>query len=191
MKKWLYTVALLWSLPVVSLAGETPEDMIKLYFEAFKAGDHELMAANMHPDELAKLKKELIPVIARGIDAVEGGVSRDQLAMKLFADTDPIDVIMNESPQEFFVRFMSWVNRMNPMMKNAMAGSTIDTLGFVPEDDMAHVVYRVNINLMGARVRDMNVMSVKKLGDAWKLMLSGEVEGMGKLLQRADPAPVP
>jgi len=48
------------------------------------------------------------------------------------------------------------------MMARTMAGATIETLGFVPEKDMAHVVYRINIDMMGAKVSQLNVMSLKK-----------------------------
>jgi hypothetical protein len=171
----------------IAFAENTPEGMIKLYFDAFKSGDHERMAANMHPDELEKLKKELLPVVARGIEGAQSGMTRDQYALTLFADSEDIEIITNESPAEFFVRFMSWINRMNPMLKNTIGGASIETVGHLMEGDLAHVVYRVMINMSGTRMTQLSVMSVKKSGDEWKLMMSGEIEGMGKLLQRDAP----
>lgn len=172
---------------VAAHAQRTPEEMITLYFDAFKAGNYELMSANMHADELAKLQKELLPVVARGIDAAQSGATKDELAMKLFADSESYEVISKESPEAFFIRFMNWLNRMNPMMKNTLAGSSIATVGHVTEGDLAHVVYRVSVNIAGTRMTQLNVMSVKKDGEDWKLMMSGEIEGMGKLLQRDAP----
>lgn len=183
-------LALLFLLPVgfsTANAERTPEDLIKLYFEAFKNGDHELLAANMDTNELQKLKTEMLPIVARGIDAAASGASKDELAMKLFADTESIDVITKESPKDFFIRFMNWLNRINPMMKSAMANANYEIVGHVAEGDLAHVVYRMTLNVSGARVTQMNVKTVKRDGENWMLMLSNEIEGLGKLLQRDAP----
>lgn len=169
-------------------AAATPEELVDQYFRAFRSGDLEGMAALMHPDELASMQRELVPIIAHGIDAVESGTAVDPLQLKLFADTDSIDEISSESPQKFFVRFMSWVGRMNPMMKESMREATIETIGHVNEgENMAHVVYRIRVMAQGARVSQMNVMPAKKNGEEWRLMLSGEINGISELLKRSLP----
>lgn len=187
--KWL---RLTWLIVLVfasrAHAEASPEDLVNQYFQAFRGGDLETMATLMHPDELASMQKELIPIIAQGIDAVESGTAVDPLQLKLFSDTDSIEVISNEPPADFFVRFMSWINRMNPMMQESIRDSAIQTIGHVTEtDEIAHVVYRITIMAQGTRVSQVNVMPAKKLDDEWKLMMSGEIKGISSLLKKNMP----
>jgi hypothetical protein len=169
-------------------AQSAPEDVVDQYFRAFRAGDIESMAALMHPDELASMKQELIPIIAQGIDAVESGTSVDPLQLKLFSDTDSIEVISEESPEDFFVRFMSWINRMNPMMQESIRDASIQTIGHVTEgENIAHVVYRISVMAQGARVTQVNVMPAKKSDEEWRLMMSGEIKGISSLLKQKMP----
>lgn len=162
----------------------TPESLIVQYFNAFKTSDLDVMASIMHDGELAKLKRELLPVVERGIASVKSGIGQDEVAKRLFSDTDDIETIRAESPQQFFIRFMEWVQTMNPNMKNAMSGATINPIGHVLEGDVAHVVYRVSVDFSGTKMNQVTVMSAKKQDGDWKLMMTGEIEGMGRLLQR-------
>jgi len=164
-------------------AEKTPEEMIQLYFDAFKKNDLKQVADNMHEGELAKFKDVMMPVIEKGVESAAGGYTDDHVALRLFVQSENIEAIRADSPKEFFLRFLNWVMQLNPMMKTSLDGATIQVLGSVPESDMAHVVYRMSLDLFGARMSQLAVMSVKKQDGEWKLMMTGEIEGMGKLLQ--------
>jgi len=175
-------IAFFLSIPVI--AEKTPESLLVEYFNAFKTGDLETMSAIMHDEELEKLKKEMLPVVERGINSVKSGIGQDQVAKRLFSESDDIEAIRAESAKMFFIRFMEWVYVLNPSMKTAMSGATVQPIGHVMEGEVAHVVYRVGVEMAGTKFNQVTVMSAKKSGDEWKLMLTGEIEGMGKLLQR-------
>jgi hypothetical protein len=188
MKHLAFALVFLAGLSAQGRAASTPEEVVDQYFQAFRSGDLEGMAALMHPEELAVMQQELVPVIAHGIDKVESGTAVDPMQLKLFADTDSIDTISSEPPDKFFVRFMNWVGRMNPMMQESMRNASIETIGHVMEgDEIAHVVYRIRLMAQGARVSQMNVMPAKKNGDEWRLMLSGEIRGISELLKKNMP----
>lgn len=174
--------AFLLSIPAI--AETTPESLLVEYFNAFKTGDIETMSKIMHEAELEKLKKEMLPVVERGINSVKSGIGQDVVAKRLFSEDDDIEAIRAESAQMFFIRFMEWVHELNPNMKTAMSGATVQAIGHVLEGEIAHVVYRVNVEMAGTKFNQVTVMSARKSGDEWKLMLTGEIEGMGKLLQR-------
>ncbi len=169
--------------PFIGHAGSTPQEMARLYFDAFKSGDMESMAANMHEEELAKFKDSMIPVIAKNLNPDTVDMTREAVAIRQLAGRDSLEKIQAEDPRVFFLRFMNWMNRMNPMIAKMMSGSKIDTLGYVEEKDMAHVVCRITMEVMGATVSQMKVMSVKKDGEQWKLMLTGEIEGLSSAMQ--------
>ncbi|HMO49652.1 MAG TPA: hypothetical protein PKE26_02975 [Kiritimatiellia bacterium] len=162
----------------------TPEELVTRYFEAFKKGDMEAVAGEMHLGELTKFKDTLLPVLEQTIVSSAAGPGRDELMIRQFTNRDDMETIREESPRAFFVRFMRWVMKLNPMMSQTMSAASIETLGHIIEKDMAHVVYRIHIDMMGAKVSQLNVMSVKKEDEAWRLMMTGEIEGMGKMLQQ-------
>jgi hypothetical protein len=144
----------------------------------------ETLAANMHEGELAKFQQTLLPVIEQSLESDPIGASRDAAAIRQLTQQDSIETIRAETPRAFFIRFMKWMMKLNPMMVTSLAGATIQPLGFVPENDMAHVIYRINLDMMGAKVSQLKVMSVKKQDEAWRLMMTGEIEGLGKLFNQ-------
>jgi len=182
--KILLSIALLFAFVFPVLAEKTPEALLAEYFTAFKAGDLETMSKIMHENDLEKLKREMMPVVERGINSVKSGIGQDEVAKRLFSEDDDVEAIRAESAQMFFIRFMEWVHELNPNMKSAMSGATIQPIGHVMDGEVAHVVYRVSVEMAGTKFNQVTVMSAKKSGDEWKLMLTGEIEGMGKLLQR-------
>lgn len=182
--KILLPVSLLFALALPVLAEKTPETLLVEYFNAFKTGDLDVMSKIMHEEELEKLKREMMPVVERGINSVKSGIGQDEVAKRLFSEDDDVEAIRAESSPMFFIRFMEWVYELNPNMKNAMSGATVQPIGHVMEGETAHVVYRVSIEMAGTKFNQVTVMSARKSGDEWKLMLTGEIEGMGKLLQR-------
>ena len=164
-------------------AASTPEEMTVLYFDSFKKGDVDTIVANMHEGELGKFQKALIPVIEKNVEQDPTGAGRDAAAIRQLVGKNTIDEIRQETPQAFFARFLNWMIKLNPSTIKSMAGATMQPLGHIEEEDMAHVTCRVNVVIMGATISQLKVMSVKKQSDEWKLMLTGEIEGMAKLMQ--------
>jgi hypothetical protein len=186
MKKRIAILVLL-ATPFLTLHAETtPEDMILRYFDAFQRGDVEALASIMHEGELAKFKKTLLPVIEVNLMMDPVGASRDAAAVRQFAGPDDVETIRAESPTAFFTRFMNWMIKLNPTLVKSMAGATIQPLGSILEDDMAHVTYRIQLSVMGASMTQLKVMSVKKQDGEWRLMMPGELEGLGKLMPSAN-----
>jgi len=180
----IITALLFSSLAASAHAASTPEEVVTIYFQNFQRGDMQALAASMHPDELTKFRDMMLPVIEKGIAAAEEDPdAEDPLAMKVFAGIDDLDAIRAESTEAFFARFMNWVMTINPMMKSSMDGTKVETIGHVDEGDLTHVVFRMHVEMLGATVKQLSAISLKKSDDTWKLMLTGEIEGMSKLLQ--------
>lgn len=167
-------------------AEETPEAMAIRHFDAFKNNDMIEVANCMYEPDMVKMKQNLLPAVEKTFATDPGGISRDAAAMRLFLGNDDIEVLRAEPPRDFFIRFMNWVVRVNPMALKMVAGGTIQPLGHIMEGDTAHVVCRVNLEVLSMQVSQMKVVSVKKDGDEWRVLLGGDIEGLARMMQ-VDP----
>src|SRR5262249_14665099 len=77
---------------------------------------------------------------------------------------------------------------MAPPLKKAMAGSSATPLGVVREgDDLAHVVCRMAVRLDEGSVTQVNVVTLKRHGDGWKMLLTTDLEKLAAGLRRGRP----
>ncbi len=180
MNKRLVTLCALLSLSASAFAA-TPEEVASAYFDAFRRGDMVAVGAAMHPDETSKFQAMIVPVLEKGL-AVEDDRA-ELLGLDALVGGDSVEYLYTEAPDVFFTRFMKWLLELNPTMKSSMAGATVQPLGHVVEGELVHVVYRMHLDMLGARISQISAISLKKDGADWKLMLTGEIEGMGKLLE--------
>jgi hypothetical protein len=168
----------------ITRADTTPEEIVVSYFRSIQQGDMKSLAANMYPDELAKFRDTMLPVMEKGIrQAEENTDDEDGLAMIAFSSGDDIETIKSESAETFFTRFMNWVMTINPEMKLSLEGAKVEPVGHVDEGELTHVVYRMHVEMLGTMVSQISAITLKKYNDTWKLMLTGEMEGMSKMLQ--------
>ncbi len=164
-------------------ASATPEELAVLYFNAIKDGDVETLAANMHEDELLRFREMVVPIIESRLNKLGVAGDPEVLAINQLLGGDSVERLREEPPDEFFMRFLRWINRNNPMFAKMLQGARIEALGHIPEGEMAHVTCRVHVWVMGSDVAQLKVISVRKQGDAWRLMVAAELEGMAKVLQ--------
>lgn len=187
MKKYGVLLAcLLMSASWPARAEDTPEAMAIRHFDAFKTGDMEAVADCMAVEDMAKMKMNLIPAVEKTFASDPAGISRDAAAMRLFLGRDDVEVLRDENPRDFFIRFMNWVVKVNPMALKMVAGGTLTPLGHVMEGETAHVVCRVNLDVLSMQVSQMKVVSLKKVDDAWRVLLGGDIEGLARMMQ-VDP----
>lgn len=180
MNKTSFILCAIISLSASSFAA-TPEEIVSAYFNAFRQGDMAAVSAAMHPKETSKFQAMIVPVVERGLAAEDDRA--ELLGLDVLIGGDSVEYLYTEAPDVFFTRFMKWLLELNPTMKSSMAGATVQPLGHVVEGELVHVVYRMHMDMLGARISQISAISLKKDGDAWKLMLTGEIEGMGKLLE--------
>jgi len=180
MNKKLFIVCAMLTLST-SVFAATPEEIASAYFDAFRRGDMAAVSAAMHPEETSKFQAMIVPVLEKGLAAEDDRA--ELLGLDVLIGGDSIEYLYTEAPDVFFTRFMKWLLELNPTMKSSMAGATVQPLGHVDEGELVHVVYRMQMDMLGARISQISAISLKKDGDTWKLMLTGEIEGMGKLLE--------
>jgi hypothetical protein len=166
-------------------APDSPEAAATAYYEAFRSGELDEVTALMHPEALAAFRAMVMPaaeqVLGDGSDALDPEAT--QLLLSL-AGEDSLATLRVESDSAFFTRFMRWILRVHPAMADTLAGAVITPLGSVPEGTQAHVVYRMKLSLLGLNANRVDVLTLKRdeKGD-WKLLLTGDLEGLGQLFQ--------
>ncbi len=67
-------------------------------------------------------------------------------------------------------------------MKETLASGSLAPIGSVPEGDLIHVVGRANGKLGGKGFNKLEVVSVKRVGENWRVLLSGQMEAMTQVL---------
>jgi len=161
----------------------SPEELVSLYYLKLGEADMTALADYMHGAELAKFREMMLPVFEAGFAA--GG---DPGPLRAFTRGDTLQQVQAYSPKEFFSRFLRWVMVMKPGMDQVLKQSSIKPIGHVaeqsPDGEVIHVVFRMTSRVEGVTVSKLSVMSLQKDGEAWKLLLTGEIEGVAQALQR-------
>jgi hypothetical protein len=171
---------------ICSFADESspsPEQLVSLYYQKMGEKDMTSLADYMHSGELAKFKKMMLPVFEAGFAS-----GKDPGILKAFTQGDTLKQIQDYSPRKFFSRFLRWVMIIKPGIDEVLKQSTIKPIGHVSEQttdgEIIHVVFRMTSSMEGMRISKLSVMSLKQDGKAWKLMLTGEIEGIAQALQQ-------
>lgn len=160
---------------VMAQETETPVDVARRHFLAMKSADLDTYVDLMHPAELTRFKNVLSPAIAADTSG-EG-------AKQLF-DLNSSAEFMRLTDREVFERFMQKFVFGSPDFRETMSGMSTEFVGSVPEGtDVAHVVYRLKMIIYGGiQSTSLEVVSLKRFGNGWRMMLDKEMEGMSQML---------
>jgi hypothetical protein len=161
-------------------SSDTPESVAASYMAAMRAGDWARCAALMHPDALTQLRRIFTPIVA----ADESG----QVLRQIF-NVQNNNEFAQLSDAVLFERVMRAVSARSPETSAGFTNATMTIIGSVPESpDMSHVVYRMEIPVEGVTVTTLSVMSLRRHGATWRALLTGNIEGLGAILnQRRSP----
>ena len=173
MLRWVLAGAIGWCLvaPAFASAGqEMPEVAAKAYFAALQAGDWNKCASLMHPEALASMKR----IFGTVIEADKTG----QAAKEIFGLKGKAEYAQMGGAA-VFERLMTFLTQAVPNMKEALAASTSVVLGQVAESpELVHLVYRSQVKMAGAEVKQVELLSVKKDGAGWRVLLTSDFEEM-------------
>lgn len=162
-------------------ATDTPEAAAAALYAAMQRSDWKGAAALFDPAALKEFRDTMAPLLELGADSPQAGA----LAM-MFGGLEPAK-LKAASDAEFFAAFFGGIV--------ASAGVKLDrqqVLGSVAEGDTRHVVTRNTASGMGMQITQMEVVSVRKTADGWRVLLSGEMKGMAEALsQRLQTAEAP
>lgn len=161
-------------------ASDSAETVIQGYLQALKSGQYLKAAELMHPEALEKFRGTILPLV----EETAAGDGEESL-LPLFRDVPDIAALRKLSPPEFFAAFFGGMVDAVPGMAEGLGSGNITPLGSVPEGDTLHFVCRTSVSMDGLDLSEMEVVSLKRSGGNWRVLLSGEMEGIAQALRKA------
>jgi hypothetical protein len=163
----------------------SPEAIAARALSALKEDRIADFASAMHPDALKQLRSTLLDVVEA---AEQEGAVDDVLSM--FKNVASVDELRGLDDVAMFTAFFEGMMQMQPRLREAFRGMTIDVIGHVPEGpDVVHAVYRGTITHGQTKVSKMSVMSLKADGDGCGMLLTGDIEAMAAALKQQFDSP--
>ncbi len=159
-------------------AAALPEAVVESYTKALQAGDYLKSTDFMHPEALEKFRGMVLPL-------VESVGAESASLLPLFKGVADVAALKKLSPAEFFASFLGGLTAANPAVLAALSSGSMAALGSVAEGEMLHVVCRTSLGFEGIKINKMNVVSLKRAAGNWRVLLSGEIEGMAEALRKA------
>jgi hypothetical protein len=151
-----------------STASSSPEAVVKEYMTVLQKEGMVAVSRYFHPDELKRFKDMLMPWVRK--DASQ----KNEVIPGLFGTDATLASVEAMPAAQFMDVFMHLAGEQ---LKDVSFGEC-EIVGTVREKDMVHVMTRVAAGFKEVRINKLTVVSTKPSGKEWKLMLSGELEGM-------------
>ncbi|MCC7250210.1 MAG: hypothetical protein IT473_16440 [Lysobacter sp.] len=155
----------------------SPEAVLQESFRRMKASEWVSAADAFDPAALKQFREMLAPII-------ESDDSAGVVAMFFGDDVTPAS-LKSMSDQAYFAGMMSSIMQT--------AGGSLDSqevLGGVAEGpDRMHMVVRNKAAAMGMTITQMEVVTLNKTPQGWRLALSGKMEGMAQALKQLGGKP--
>ncbi len=153
----------------------SPEAVVSKAIDAVNHGRVDEFAKAMDPDSL----KEFRTAVVATIDTAVKRVGEAKL-LESFPGVKSVKALKALDAPHLFAGV---VRRMtsDPETKKSLARTQIDVFGHVTEgDDTAHVVYRSKIKLGETDLVRLNVTTLRKSGQAWKMVIPDDFAGPTK-----------
>ena len=158
---------------------QAPESVAIAYFEALQNNHLNDLAGYLHLEALNRFRNMLMPVIGQGAK----DKNEVKKVLSIFDGVKSIEELKALSPQGFFTSLFKGMSAINPEMRNIYANTKFQIIGHVNEGDIVHVVYRGSTSMNGASMTQLDVVSLKRQGSDWRLLLTGEMENLVNLLK--------
>lgn len=163
----------------MATAQNRPEDVALAYADAVRMRGLDAIPEYIHPDELARFKTMLLPVLVdspmgEGLRTVAFGAEATPESVGALSDAD------------FMRGFMAFTGQQ--MKQLGVKFGNMAVVGAVNEDEVVHLVTRNTAGAAGVQMTSMEVVSLKPYQQSWKLLLSGQLEGMAQALRAQAPS---
>lgn len=162
----------------------SPTDVVSQSFAVTKKGDWAAYTQMTHPEALAAAKRMFRAVVAVDTTGRVGD---------LFFGVNSLEQFDALSDAAAYTALWQNLTTKLPVLGDAIRSAEDSIIGTVPEGaDVVHVVCRESASTQGISMSKVSVITVKKSGEDWKLMLAGNFDGLAARLgqfAKAIPAP--
>lgn len=156
-------------------AGTTPKQVYLDYTDAIRTAGLTEIPKFIHPDELVRFRSMILPIFAEG-----QGEDAIALATQFFGPEATPASVAALPPDRFMAQFLAQVGAEIGLDKVNFGEAEV--LGDVTEGEVIHLVTRTRIGMGDLSIMQMEVVSMKPHGDSFGLMLSGQIDGIAKML---------
>ena len=178
MKNILTKILLVFVLFFVSATqAASPERMAEQYYLYVDANQWNELADMFHESALSDFKAKLLPTLKPINHSGKSG-----LLEKTFGKNATYEDAKKSSNKKFFINVVG--NVASLVRTTGIKNTQTNIIGKTPEgDDVVHVLVRESYKLGDIEIANMEVLSFKKSGDYWALLLSGKIRGLVQTLQ--------
>jgi hypothetical protein len=150
----------------------SPEAVVSKAIDAVNHGRVDEFSSAMHPDSL----KEFRTAVVATIDTAVKRVGEAKL-LESFPGVKSVKALKALDAPHLFAGVIRRTTS-DPETKKSLARTQIDVFGHVTEgDDTAHVVYRSKIKLGETDIVRLNVATLRKSGETWKMVIPEDFAG--------------
>ena len=154
----------------------------RLWTQSITAGSTSSSSA-IHPDSLNEFRTAVLPEIDLGVERVG-----EAKLLEAFPGVKTVKALKSLDAPKLFAGVIRRKSS-DPSMKKSLANTKIDVYGHVSEgDDTAHVIYRTRMKLGETDIVRLNVATLRRNGQDWKMMIPEEFGGPMKRAGSGFPA---
>jgi hypothetical protein len=158
------------------------EKVVADNLEAAKKGDWKRYAELVHPESLDDYKKMWLPALKAAKEAPD----QQGHLLPLFDEAKDVQSLIDLKPPEFVVRSLKGIAAVS-RQEDSPSPLAVDAkiIGTVREgDDRAYVVVRTRRKFGEAEMTQAEVVSVKRSGTEWKVLLPDSVRILAETFSR-------
>ena len=152
-----------------------PEQVASEYLRAVQHDGLEVAPKFIHPQELVRFQNMVLPLFQ-----IEG--AGKGLARMFFGKPYSAGELARMDPAAFMSAYLGVVGK-EFRGAHLMLGEP-QIIGSVREGQNVHVLVRVTVGNADFKMTRISVISMMPVGDTWKLLLTGEIEGLGQAIQQ-------
>ena len=174
--KFIFPVLLL----LTNLAwAETSIERAKMYFDQIEKRDFSAAATHFDPKELKEFRDMM------GFYKEIPAETQTQFIQTFFGPEQTVASMDKMNDIEFFSGLFKFMMQQADQL-GGLSFDKLEILGEVKEGaDIAHLVTRNKVSLGDVEIEAMEVISLKKVGKEWRILMSGKIKGIPQQLEAA------
>jgi hypothetical protein len=180
------SLALVWSPqcgaddPKSTADGAAIEKVVEASLKATGAADWKGYSELVHPDSLQQFKAMWLPILQRAAKDAPGEQTE---LLSLFEKGNDLKSLIAMKPKEFFVSAMKGLTSKAAKVNVRAPTGDSKIIGTVREgSELAHLVIRSRVG--NTESTKVEVVTVKRTGLDWRLMLPDAIQAMAEAFQR-------
>ena len=164
-----------------AVSPSTPEEAARQSLQALQDDRLARFAELLHPEALTRFRASMMEVIEAA--AASGNTEE---VLELFDRIKTVKHLQQLTDAQFLESYYVGVGKIRSGPQQLLREAKIEVLGQVEEGpDLAHVIYRLTVpREEDAPLQKLSVMSLKRVKDGWRTLLSEDVERVVERLKQ-------